>query len=382
MLIPGKEASLLLNFLLSLAIIGVLIALLLPAIQAAREAARRMSCQNNLKQFALALHNYHDTHNALPAGRGGPTAPEGSATNPETDSNHCWGALLYVAPFMEQQVRYDAYRAACVSTASGMGTAGQCPAPFRIQVIDVCFYPGPSVYLCPSDPSARQPGYPTANWGEDRYAAAGKNYMTCIGDWSRHDGNASRHNHQVANARQYTRGMFGTLCWFNFAACTDGTSNTALLSERSKAAEPNSRLLRGSGVYGNASPSSTNPRVCSLVRSGNEVVVPSGGGIPNPMAGTYAFDGRVAAGGFTTITPPNDPMCLNSANYGNGIVPPNSYHPGGVNLALADASVRFISDIIDTGNQGVGTSSLGGPSPYGVWGALGSKDGGETSFVE
>jgi hypothetical protein len=119
-----------------------------------------------------------------------------------------------------------------------------------------------------------------------------------------------------------------------------------------------------------------------LVRNGNELVVPSGGGIFNPMVGTYAYDGRVMAGAFTTITPPNDPACLNSSNYGNGIVPPNSYHPGGVNLALTDASVRFISDIIDTGNQGVGTSSLGGASPYGAWGALGSKDGGETKFVE
>ncbi|MCL2745141.1 MAG: DUF1559 domain-containing protein, partial [Planctomycetaceae bacterium] len=236
----------------------------------------------------------------------------------------------------------------------------------------------PEVYLCPSDLNSRTPGYPTANWGEERYAAAGKNYMTCIGDWSRHDGNASRHNHQATSARQYTRGMFGTLCWFGIEACPDGTSNTAFLSERCKSPGPDSTLLRGSGVYGNASPSGTNPQTCSLVRNGNRVTAPSGGGIINPMAGTYAYDGRVFAGAFTTITPPNDPACLNAANYGNGVVPPNSYHSGGVNLALVDASVRFISDTINTGNQNTGTSSGGGPSPYGVWGALGSKDGGES----
>jgi prepilin-type N-terminal cleavage/methylation domain-containing protein len=368
----------LVELLVVIAIIGALIALLLPAVQAAREAARRMTCQNHIKQFALALHNYHDVNNSFPAGRGGPTSPNATNTDPETNYNHFWGALFYVAPFMEQQSRYDVYRSVCNSTASGCGAIGQCPPPFGeyAPVRDVVFYPGPSVYLCPSDPSGKNPGYPTASWGNDAYKSAGKNYMTCIGDWSRHNGNASRHNHQVANAREYTRGMFGSLVWFGMESCTDGTSNTAFLSERCKAPGPDSPLLRGSGVYGNASPSSTNPSVCSAVRNGNEVIPPSSGGIINPMTGTYAYDGRIANAGFTTITPPNDPTCMNASNAGNGIVPPNSYHAGGVNLALTDASVRFISDTIDVGNQYTGTSAAGS-SPYGVWGALGSKDGGE-----
>ena len=96
--------------------------------------------------------------------------------------------------------------------------------------------------------------------------------------------------------------------------------------------------------------------------------------------GVFIFDGRVAISGFTTIVPPNGPSCVALASYTHGILPPTSYHPGGVNGAFGDGVVRWISDNIDT-DKVIGVASLqtaAGPSPFGVWGALGTRQGGET----
>jgi prepilin-type processing-associated H-X9-DG protein len=83
--------------------------------------------------------------------------------------------------------------------------------------------------------------------------------------------------------------------------------------------------------------------------------------------------------GFTTVLPPNSPSCLFSNLWqGPGIISATSFHPGGVNAAFADGSVQFISETIDCGQIG-SPEALGGPSMYGVWGALGSKNGGETA---
>ncbi|MDR0337545.1 MAG: DUF1559 domain-containing protein [Planctomycetaceae bacterium] len=377
----------LVELLVVIAIIGVLIALLLPAVQAAREAARRMTCQNHLKQYAIALHNYHGVHDAFPAGRGGPTSHTATDTNPESDHNHFWGALFFVTPFMEQQSRYDAYMVGLTLTGTVDGKTkvrGQNAVPWLNTGIEslraVFSFPGPSVYLCPSDPNGTRPGYAATVWGDNRYAMPRKNYVTCIGDWSRHNGDSTMNNSQVAKANINTRGLFGSLVWFGIESCTDGTSNTALLSERVTSEGPDTKLIRGGAVWNNASASSLSPNVCSLVRVNiNEMTPPSGGDFVNLSSniGMFAYAGRVGYSAFTTITPPNDPACLNSnANLANGIVPPTSYHSGGVNLALADASVRFVTETIDVGNQFTG-SSPNGPSPYGVWGALGSKSGGE-----
>jgi prepilin-type processing-associated H-X9-DG protein len=95
-------------------------------------------------------------------------------------------------------------------------------------------------------------------------------------------------------------------------------------------------------------------------------------------------DGQAERICFTTILGPNKPSCVNDANVNadsnGGVLSASSFHTGGVNALLLDGSVRFISDAVDTGNTAVAPVTAG-PSPYGVWGALGSADGGETAML-
>ena len=95
----------LVELLVVIAIIGILVALLLPAIQAAREAARRAECSNNLKQFGVALHNYHDTFNKFPAGIG--PAVKATPTATVWDGWNAWGGIAPLTGFLEQQQLYD-----------------------------------------------------------------------------------------------------------------------------------------------------------------------------------------------------------------------------------------------------------------------------------
>ncbi len=98
--------------------------------------------------------------------------------------------------------------------------------------------------------------------------------------------------------------------------------------------------------------------------------------------GSLWCDGQAERVGFNTVLPPNAPSCVNDGNVNadanGGILNAASNHPGGVNAVFADSSVHFINQNINTGNKAFPPSGPGIGSPYGVWGALGSIDGGET----
>ena len=341
----------LVELLVVIAIIGILIALLLPAVQAAREAARRSQCVNNLKQLGVAHHNYADTHRTLVFRKGGSSTCTGSAYR---DGN-CTrlSGFIPLLPFIEQMPLYQKIQAGDASNARG-GPSGWN----GWSVWDVA----PSSLSCPSDN------------GPKNTTTRVNSYAFCIGD-------------QVLNARdtQNVRGIFGTVRCTRFSDITDGLSNTIMMSERLKSNDGvrtvvDRAVLNILGVKMGVSGITTGPNACLTETDGQFFRA----GQVKSWFGTSWTDGQPERCGFNTVLPPNGPSCTDDTNTNADsnhlVIPPASLHPGGVNCLLADGSVRFISDTIATGNLGTMPPSSGA-SPYGVWGALGTKDGGESVAV-
>ena len=339
----------LVELLVVIAIIGILVGLLLPAVQAAPEAARRMQCSNNLKQLGISLHNYHDTYKSFVPRKQG----TGTCGTPRDNCNRASG-YIGLLPFMEQQPMYDQIMAGDASNPPG-GPAGWSGWAVWNQA--------PEGLRCPS---GNYSGTPDST----------NNYMFSVGD-------------QIDNNRDRSdlRGVFAYRRGIKFAQIVDGTSNTIAMSEHLRAnfgLGSNSQPKIQVGLVGNLDPR-TNPGACLNTHTN---------GIYNDVASTKGYfgtrwtDGQTERVGFTTVTPPNGPSCFEGANVNadaaHSVIAPSSNHPGGVMAVFCDGSVHFISDTIDTGNLASvaawkGTGGDSGPSPFGVWGALGSKDGGEPS---
>jgi len=348
-----RQAFTLVELLVVIAIIGILIALLLPAVQAAREAARRSQCVNNLKQLGLAHHNYHDTYRTFVSRMAGTGSPTSACADGNRNRRSGFISLL---AFMEQGAMWDQIKAGGGSPVSA--PEGPCGwsrwGPWN--------YP-PAGVRCPSDGDV--PAFSSNTLGLH-------NYGFCIGD-------------QVAVVPYDTtvRGIFSARRCTSIAKITDGTTNTIMMSERLKAyygnrtAQASERehvLGMAIGVTGLAG----SPGMCQTVTDGRYFLA---GQTIRAYFGGQWVEGLPENTGLNTVLPPNAPACRDGGQtYNDGrdmVQPPTSRHPGGANALLADGSVRFISETIDTGNLMVAQPS-GGESRYGVWGALGSKEGGET----
>jgi prepilin-type N-terminal cleavage/methylation domain-containing protein len=382
----------LVELLVVIAIIGVLIALLLPAVQAAREAARRSQCSNNLKQLTLALHNYHDTLQSLPAGRSGLNAASADGSN---NHDQCWGPYIYMMPYLEQQQLYEMYTTAVQTNYTGGTVTDARSAGYMFPPWHSNYTSAPTAYnscapeyatlmktkvttmICPSDSNANRlysvnGGSPTATSSN-----AMRNYIYNRGDWIAHNTNyATDNNYDHGN--NHVRGPFGNRVWHNLAACSDGTSNTLAFSEKAVTPSPNPSTIRG-GALSIAAANMINGAKCLENKGSNGLFKTSlvDATIMGAEIGRL-YDGR-CNGGFTTILPPNSPTCVQSGNvhYAWGISTPNSYHSGGVNVSNLDGSVRFVSENIDAGDASA-NQPADGPSVYGIWGAMGSKNGNET----
>ena len=298
----------LVELLVVIAIIGVMVGLLLPAVQAAREAARRMSCSNNLKQIGLAFHNYESTFKTLPAAWG--------VYQPAPPYN-LQGVGIALLPFMEQTALVDLYN----STISASNQGG----PLGIANIVVISTPLAS-FVCPSAPGGIDRLYDGAIPAGSLPGLAALTWRAAPSDYSVTTGVRGVYaNLAFVGIPASNRGGAMSQSTFQapannrMASITDGTSNTFFMGER---------------TGGN--------RVYSGMR---ELVVPApvigaqGGGWGDPLLGEHWITGTVRNPSFPAVQGPCAINCTNIRSAGF-----HSFHPGGCHFLMADASVSFFSD--------------------------------------
>jgi len=331
---PHRSGFTLIELLVVIAIIAVLIALLLPAVQAAREAARRSQCVNNLKQLALAASNYHDINGAFPSG--GYTVSNYYDTNTEPN----FSCFIRMLPHMEQQSIYNAVNFSLV-----------WKAPDNITIAGV----GISTLWCPSDPDASTSvpistinsvpgasvtynlGVPTGNFLQQFTS-----YGAVAGLWNltvkTTDNNAGVSTFAARYANQY--GLVFCSSTIGYRDVTDGTSNTFIFGERS-----HTQLKRqlGPANDGNAQGGAT--------AAANEL-------LKQPLY--HQWNSGQPSGhqiqAFRQPNPQDQPVSDGGAG-GAEATDPSSEHPGGVNFAFADGSVRFIKNTINTWPMAPGKNS-------------------------
>jgi prepilin-type N-terminal cleavage/methylation domain-containing protein/prepilin-type processing-associated H-X9-DG protein len=380
-----KHAFTLVELLVVIAIIGVLIALLLPAVQAAREAARRMQCNNKLKQLAVACHNMHDTLKHFPAAQFNKelsidfNKAEGLALNTANNSRSDIGYLAPLLPYIELTSLYDqVYAAAKDKTCKAWepvytsgSQAGQ-PSPYSVMV---------DAFLCPSDPVKTGTDYGTLSPNPGIYNGL-NNYRACTGDaWL---GNTNEPRGIFSNGTHY----LGTIDTIG-----DGTSNTMLLSETSIGPGVDSANYNGlkGGVVLNVT--SRKQADCLNYKGAGGILTATSANLAAGRSGHRWGSWHTNFTTFRALAPPNTPSCSNGAdNIEQTNIAVSSYHSGGVNVVFADGAVRFISETINARDTSVTEPSgstilndwlkiIRSKSPYGVWGALGSRMGGESVAV-
>ncbi|NUQ64141.1 MAG: DUF1559 domain-containing protein [Pirellulales bacterium] len=283
----------LVELLVVITIIGILISLLLPAVQAAREAGRRTDCENKLKQIGLALHLYHDVFAKFPPG----WLPAG---NNDTSGGSSWAWSVFIFPFVEQTALYDT-----------LGVANsQAIVPLPGDPRDLLR----PLYICPSDAGPER----TA-WFR-RYVKS--NYPGVNGTGADSDADGIPDG-RVATAFQDpdANGIFGLASAVGFQSVTDGTSNTFAVGERESHKNLGAIWIRAIGM----SPATT---------PGPNMDV-----VPEAVAGV--------CNAFKRLNLPNPafiaPLAGNSDAVGNF----SSLHPGGAQFLLCDGSVQFIAASID-----------------------------------
>lgn len=385
----GHAGFTLVELLVVIAIIGILIALLLPAVQAAREAARRMECTNNIKQLSLAFQTFHDVHGRFPAGGYDPywrRFTQASSPTVALGNTELYSFLVVLLPYFEQAMVYDNVTSALsqISQTAGYstvfhpgngnslgGTNSTPPTGLNNPLYGCRLTP----LKCPSDGFADNFNVNAGAPGD----FARTSYHGCWGDarcmWN--TGNVMRG--VLTRADIMTQTMSTVL---------DGTSNTIAISESlSGNATGNEQRLAKIGTIGDTTfaTATGTPNICKDFRGANNLIAATAARVWDRKGTRWAHSG-IGYTGFLTILPPNSPSCYNESSATDtyccereGYTSASSNHSGGVNAGLLDGSVRFISETINCGDLTIlSPVNKQGTSDYGVWGALGSISGSET----
>ncbi len=406
----GRRAFTLVELLVVIAIIGVLVGLLLPAVQAAREAARRMQCSNNVKQLGLSLHNYHSSYQKFPKLSGGTNNLGGGVAN-----NNWLSWRIGVLPFFEQQALWEQ-----ISNPSKLDRAGNPtqnwpamgPTPWTTNYLP--WLTQVATYRCPSDPVVRVGG---VNQNELGFA----NYSACTGDAlyeQQHSGVDDQGRPSTDGTwgdtagSRWARGVFRARHFTSFRDIVDGTSNTIALGENvvyaGDLAIKGAIYTAGGDANGavNTPPGNWSTQLVDPLeptRYLETLGVTGGGGTVGVDTQTLWHhkgrrwsDGRIPYSSVQTVRAPNS-YSVQQAEGSTGYLSVSSHHAGGAHVLMADGAVKFITESIDTGNQsaypigsdptlgGCGACSkvqAGKKSPFGVWGALGTRNGKETATLE
>jgi prepilin-type N-terminal cleavage/methylation domain-containing protein/prepilin-type processing-associated H-X9-DG protein len=349
----------LIELLVVIAIIAVLIALLLPAVQAAREAGRRIQCNNNLKQIGLAIHNYHQVHNVFPLG-----SSSGLWTDIMTyNVKQNFGPLALSLGFMELTSLYNAlnFNWGCEDATTilcyqinSTGTNAQIKS-----------------FVCPSDPNAGMPDHnATTNTN---------NYYACVGTstwWGTLGNGPPVPSLAVATINMPSTGMFTWQTSYGLQSCTDGSSNTIAFSEAAvgnQSQQPRQRLI---GLQSVGIPltsmvldgwsAANQANTLAAIQLCNTAYQSGATGNIDLQRGEEWAHGCMAMNMFNTIVPPNAynqtwTHCGLNASCRAVFSNADSWHSGGVNTLMSDGSVRFVKNSV---NQT-------------VWCALGTRGNGE-----
>ena len=378
----------LIELLVVIAIIAVLIALLLPAVQQAREAARRSQCKNNLKQWGLALHNYHDVSNNF--------CPMSGGTSTSGGNEGLLSGVAMLLPQLEQGPLWDVIATAalqggnpCVGSVLNGAAATHFGAPGAIEVFE-----------CPS--STKSPNI-----------AIQRSYCFNVGDrmgttathqtWENQPSGGAPIMLALAN-NEGNRGPFTLHRTMKIRDVLDGMSNTILMAERDLGNPSNNRDILGRVI----SLAVTNPAACSSNVASGFYNTGLTYGVNTPLMSERWACGLPYFSAVTIAVPPNGASCITvativtdlpvgvaSAGSQAGFFTPSSRHTGGVQVLMGDGTVRFVNETLNSVSTcsvapasatstglGQGSTNSGsvcnGQSPFGIWGALGTIASGET----
>jgi prepilin-type N-terminal cleavage/methylation domain-containing protein/prepilin-type processing-associated H-X9-DG protein len=331
----SRSGFTLIELLVVIAIIAVLIALLLPAVQAAREAARRIQCVNNLKQIGLAVQNYVDAQGAIP-----PTGANTRANTAFQMGN--MGMKPRLLPFMEQTAAYNSINFSFNAEPAATGAGAGCNDTVQTMQINT--------FLCPSDGNVPTGTLTFVN-GTGARQRAYSNYPNNIGTYWRHaggkfDGPAARMNEATPN----NHGPIMTL-----PMISDGLSNTVIFSEMVRGrngtttdglhqvymasmAEPAANTTASVDVYIPGCQSSTT------------IATNANGAVYDKKGQKWLNEAAGEGGPYSHIMMPNTKACWFSGDTGAGqietLVGASSNHPGGVNVTMLDGSVKFVKSSV------------------------------------